>query len=268
MKRTNNYSPADHSFVICAYKESPFLEQCIESLKSQNVRSSVLMATSTPNDHIKTLAGKYGIPLFVNGAEPCIAGDWNFALRCADTGLVTLAHQDDVYLPNYTEVMLSSVNRVSMPLIFASNYGEIRNGNPVFSSRLINVKKIMSFPIWLAPGSEASKHFVLAFGNGICCPTVTYNAAVIKEHPFSVGMSSNLDWEKWMELSKMKGSFVYSRRQLMLHRLHADAETTKLVNSNRRQLEDYEIFKKIWPNPIATVLAWIYSRGERTYRKL
>ena len=55
-----------HTFVICAYKESPFLEECIISLKRQTVPSAIIMITSTPNEYITKLAEKYQIDLFVN----------------------------------------------------------------------------------------------------------------------------------------------------------------------------------------------------------
>ncbi len=58
-----------HTYVICAYKESPFLEECIRSLKAQTVQSEIIMATSTPNDYIRSLADEYEIPLFVNSAR-------------------------------------------------------------------------------------------------------------------------------------------------------------------------------------------------------
>ena len=32
-----------HTFVICAYKESAFLEECIESLEEQTVTSTIIM---------------------------------------------------------------------------------------------------------------------------------------------------------------------------------------------------------------------------------
>lgn len=43
----------NHTFVICAYKESKYLEECIESLEKQIVKSNIIMCTSTPNDYIK-----------------------------------------------------------------------------------------------------------------------------------------------------------------------------------------------------------------------
>ena len=55
-----------HTFAICAYKESSYLEDCIKSVLKQKVKSNILIATSTPNEHIKGLAEKYGLPLYIN----------------------------------------------------------------------------------------------------------------------------------------------------------------------------------------------------------
>lgn len=50
-----------HTFVICAYKESPYLEACIRSLKKQTVASAICLATSTPSDYLKNICEKYDI---------------------------------------------------------------------------------------------------------------------------------------------------------------------------------------------------------------
>ena len=46
----------DHTFVICAYKKSSFLEECIISLKKQKYKSEIIMITSTPNELISEMA--------------------------------------------------------------------------------------------------------------------------------------------------------------------------------------------------------------------
>ena len=89
------YKAEDHTFVICAYKESPYLEDCIRSVLHQNVRGKICLTTSTPNQYIAALAQKYQIPVFANPVSEGIAADWNFAVASAKTWLVTLAHQDD-----------------------------------------------------------------------------------------------------------------------------------------------------------------------------
>ena len=84
-----------HTFAVCAYGESPYLEECVQSLLAQKVRTRILIATSTPNSYIYGIGEKYGIPVHINHGEKGLAGDWNFAYSCATTPLVTLAHQDD-----------------------------------------------------------------------------------------------------------------------------------------------------------------------------
>ena len=94
MSKSNNPT---HTFVVCAYKESPYLEKCIQSVLKQSEKSSVVISTGTPNDYIKEIAKKYELPMYVNTGKTSIADDWNFAVSCVDTDLVTLAHQDDIY---------------------------------------------------------------------------------------------------------------------------------------------------------------------------
>ena len=60
------FTNKDHTFVICAYKESPFLEECINSLLNQTIKSNIIIETSTPNNYIDTYADRYGIKVFIN----------------------------------------------------------------------------------------------------------------------------------------------------------------------------------------------------------
>ena len=86
-----------HTFVICAYKDSPYLEDCIRSLKAQEIKSELILTTSTPSEYIEKLANKYDIEFIVNKDGGNIGKDWNFAYKLAKTDLVTIAHQDDIY---------------------------------------------------------------------------------------------------------------------------------------------------------------------------
>ena len=76
-----------HTFAVCAYKESEYLEECIQSLINHDYKSKIIIATSTPNDYIDSLAKKYDIPVYVNEGEGGITQDWNFALSKVDTKL-------------------------------------------------------------------------------------------------------------------------------------------------------------------------------------
>lgn len=88
------FTANDHTFAICAYKESRYLEDCIVSVMRQKIRGNLLIATSTPNDHIQRLAEKYEISLYIREGKSNIASDWNFAYQQAQTKLVTITHQE------------------------------------------------------------------------------------------------------------------------------------------------------------------------------
>ena len=78
----------EHTFVICAYGDSPFLEACIQSCLNQlsvkSNHSKVVLYTSTPSDQIEILCQRYQIELLVKRGGG-IGIDWNNALSVVDT---------------------------------------------------------------------------------------------------------------------------------------------------------------------------------------
>ena len=46
----------DFTFAICAYKDSPYLEEAVLSAKKQSVPVDIFIATSTPSDYIRNIA--------------------------------------------------------------------------------------------------------------------------------------------------------------------------------------------------------------------
>jgi len=262
------FYPSDHTFVVCAYKYSPWIEDCIQSVLAQTVLHRVLITTSTPSEWLDELAKKYDIPLIVGEHQPGIAADWNFALSQVETALATLCHQDDLLEPTYLQTVLEQLNRAVDPLIFFSNYGEIRDQRALTNTGNLFIKRALLLPVRVLRTlrSRMLKRSILAFGNAICCPSVTYVMDRMVIPVFKPGLKSNLDWEAWEQLSRSKGSFVYSRRILLWHRIHAESETTRTIESQQRTNEDFIVFRKFWPTPFAKILSRIYALSERSNR--
>lgn len=260
------YRGSDHTFLICAYKESPYLETCIKSLLKQTVKSNILISTSTPCTHIFTLARKYKLNVIVNDGKKGIANDWNYGYKRVGTPLVTIAHQDDLYLPNFLEKSLGVINESKKPLIAFTDYGELRNGKRVYKTNLLMVKRVLLFPLQFKVfrASRWVRRRSLAFGSGICCPSVTYVKPNLPDQVFEEGYRSDVDWQAWERLSRLKGDFIYCRYPLMLHRIHEDSETSHIIADNQRGKEDYEMFCRFWPKSVARILASFYSRGEKS----
>lgn len=258
------YTNKDHTFAICAYKDSPYLEDCINSLKKQTIESNIIMITSTPSDYISNIAGKYNIDLYVNKGKAGISGDWNFAYYNAKTALVTIAHQDDIYEEEYTYNIISMANKSKKPIILFTDYGELREGKKVYKNKLLNIKRLMLLPlrIKLFHGSVFIRRRILSFGSPICCPSVTYVKSSLPKQLFKAGFQSDVDWQAWETFSKLKGSFVYINKPLMLHRIHKDSETTRIIGDNNRSKEDLMMYKKFWPDFIARTLEHFYNKGE------
>lgn len=261
-----SYLDKDHTYVLCAYKESDFLEDCVQSLLAQTVKSNVLIATSTPNDHISAIAKKYDIPVYINDGEKGIGGDWNFAYSMAQTQLITIAHQDDIYEPTYTEELLAFINKSKNPIIYFCGYAELRNDIKVYDNTNLKIKKLLLSPLKIRAfwKSKFIRRRVLSLGNSICCPAVTYVADAVGERPFTNDYLSNIDWQQWEMLSKKEGSFVYNKQPLMCHRIHEESTTTEIIGDSKRTLEDYDMFCKFWPKPIAKFIAKIYSKSEKS----
>lgn len=255
-----------HTFAVCAYKESPYLEECIRSLLDQSVKSRIIVVTSTPNDFIKSVAEKYHLPCFVNEGEGGITQDWNFGYACADSKYITIAHQDDVYSRDYLKTALQLLENSRKPLIFFSDYFEVRDGKQVAENRLLKVKRIMLLPFRVPAfrGSCWVRRRVLSLGSPICCPSVTFAADNLPRVVFRNGFRACEDWEAWEMISKLQGDFLYSTKLLMGHRIHEGSETSAIIGDNKRSDEEYKMYCKFWPKWIAKILVKVYASGQKS----
>lgn len=257
----------NHTFAICAYKESEYLEDCIKSLKGQTVKTNIIMATSTPNDYVKNLAEKYNIPLFVRDGKSDIRDDWNFAYNSAKTDWVTIAHQDDEYNKRYVEEMLKKVKQVKNPIAFVTDYIPIKNGK--IGPRDINskIRKFLRTPLKnnKFAGTKFWKKAVLSLGNSICCPAVTYNKAVLGESFFTSELKFNIDWDTFLKIANIPGTFAYVDKPLTYYRVHDGATSKEFIVDHRRIKDDTYMFNKFWPKWITKIIMHFYKKAYDTY---
>ena len=251
----------EHTFVIPCYGDSSFLKECIESLLCQTQESKILLTTATPSEYLKSIAEKYDIQLVENHQKPSIAGDWNFALSSCDTQYCTLAHQDDIYAPEYAKNILAAMRKTPQSLIAFCDYKELKNNSSRFWLVYLIVKRLLLFPFYLKHSWKSIwiKKLILSLGCPICCPSVTYNLNNLNNFQFSSEYTINLDWNAWLELATRKGAFIFVPKALMEHRIADECETAVGLSDNRRQNEDKIIFERLWPKSIASILIALYK---------
>lgn len=252
-----------HTFAVCAYKESPYLRACLLSLKNQSVPARIFIATSTPNDHIRAVAEEFDVPLYISPRESGIGRDWNFAVSCAETDYVTIAHQDDLYQPDYLSRLIAYSQKAKDPLIFFTDYAELRGETANANTRNLNIKRKINALVRpkLFWRSKFMRRRALSVGNAICCPSVCLHMAAFPDFTFDETMGSNLDWDAWSRLAEKTGSFVYIPEVLMMHRIHQDSETTKQLDDGHRFEEDYAIIRRYWPTFIAKRIMKHYAKS-------
>ncbi|MDN5781537.1 MAG: glycosyltransferase family 2 protein [Luteimonas sp.] len=259
------FDPSNHCFVVPAYGESPHLAECLHSLGTQSTKSRALITTSTPNRHIADLAQRHGIQVHVNPQrDGGIGADWNFALAQARSCWVTLAHQDDVYLPGFTDKVFRALSRNPDAVLAFSGYDEIEENMLRPASTLLLIKKIL-LELGFLGRSRASSRFsktnALRFGCAIPCPAVTVKSDGFR---FSTELKVDLDWAAWLELARSPGAFVYIRQSLMQHRVHSESETSSAISTGVRLAEDEALLRSLWPAFIARAILASYRIAYRS----
>ena len=252
----------NHSFAVMAYKDSPYLPDCLDSLKDQTAKGEIYITTSTPSVYIDEMARKYGVKIFTTESGQGIAHDWNFSLSVAKTKYVTLAHQDDLYDKRYTELCIKAAEKFNDTLICFTGYNEIVDNKERNSTVMLTATKLMNLmfmPFKKNIKSRAWKKFSQSFGTAIPCPSVMFNKETLQGFEFSEKYKVSLDWDAWLRMSEMKGRFVYVPKTLSKHRIHKASATTEAIEANLRQQEDFEIYCRIWPKFIASILSKFYA---------
>ncbi|MFM0794454.1 glycosyltransferase [Streptococcus suis] len=251
----------NHTFVICAYGDSKYLEECIHSLKQQTLQSQLILYTSTPSEYIEQICQKNAI-VMRTAQGGGIGKDWNLALSFVTTPYATIAHQDDIYLPDYCEKIMSQMTEET--LIAYSDYQEVKEGVAIPLTSNLKIKQLMLRTMAMFPKWKFWRNRVLAFGNPISCPAVTYNLKKLNDFKFNEAMKVSLDWFAWYQIAQKNGSFTFVDESLMYHRIHEESETTNSIENNIRTKEDYEMYLLFWPKFIAKFLLSYYVKSQET----
>ncbi len=258
-----------HVFAVCAYGDSPYLENCLRSLKGQTVPTHVILCTSTPSPYLEEVADKYQIPLYVRQGESGIGQDWNFAWSKAQGEWVTIAHQDDVYRKNYVESLFLALRKWPDMSLFTSDYVIIKNGRLVIGDRLLWTKRFLRIPLRFPPLNHiaAVKLLPLMFGNPICCPATSYRKGTVGDILVRPDWKFALDWDSLVRLAGKRGRFICWETPLFFYRVHEEATTKACIQDQSRMREEEEMFSRFWPKPLVRLLMGGYRKAYEEYQQ-
>lgn len=253
----------DHSFMLLAYRDSPFLEGCLRTLRAQTLPSRIVVATSTPSPFIERAVRAAGAEIRVNPQRQGIGADWNFALDAAPTRYVTLAHQDDVYDPAFTARTRAAFSGNPDGALCFTGYREIADDGTPRRSKVSVVKGLIGAA---TIGRRARvdgwrRRLFLSFGNPLPCSSVTFDMAGLGGFRFSADYASNLDWDAWWRLHGEGRVFLHCPEPLVGRRHNPLTETAQLIRNGTRRQEDLSMFRRIWPAGLGSLIAALYRTG-------
>lgn len=254
-----------HDLMVCAYKDSPFLAECLASLSAQkNTSSRVVVCTSTPSDYIFRVAGDYGVPVLVSPRPSGIASDWNFALESATSEYVTVCHHDDIYMDDYSSRMVAAMDRSPNVLIGICGNTEHTSLGPRELQLNLRIKRFLlkrAFRSTVIQDTSRVRRRLLSLGNPVCCPGVIFNRSLIPDFRFSSDFKCNLDWDAWDRISTYLGKITYLSDPLVSHRVHEASQTSASIADNTRLREDYQMFRRYWPEPFCRLIMSFYRQS-------
>lgn len=256
-----------HTYVVLAYKESPYLEECVKSVLNQKYKSSVVIATSTPNKYIETIAKKYDIGIHARpekDQKQGAASDFNYALSTSTTTLTTIVNHDEIYNYDYSSEVVNYYETHKDSSIIFTQYYEIKDKETVYKSLNFSIKAFLLLPLNISNKSKFIKRLCLRFGNPIGCPATTFVSGHFSYPVFAPELKASFDYWAWEKLSNEKYAFGYIKKPLMGHRIHSESITTGALQDDIRIKEDIVVFSKFWPKPIAVLLSKFYKLSEKS----
>lgn len=261
-----NYN-TNHTYALCAYKDSPYLEECVRSMVEQTVPTNIILCTSTPSPYIQEIADKYDIPVYVREGKSDIQDDWNFAYDMAPTQYVTIAHQDDIYDKRYIDVFLKHAAKYEDMSMFFCIYTAIKGRTIAKFQKSCMVKRLLCLPVSFTPLADRTwlKKSCLCLGNGISCPMVTYNKNIVGNSPFQSKLKYALDWEMFLKIAEMPGRFVCKWKPYGWYRIHEQATSKEFIVNNKKEQEDIEMFSRFWPTWLVNCIMRFYKKSYSEY---
>ncbi|MBL9076296.1 MAG: glycosyltransferase [Planctomycetes bacterium] len=232
------------TFAIPCRDAGPFLRPLLQSLLAQTQADFSLVlvddgSTDGSADLARAVAGDR-ITVHRNERALGIGANWNRCVELAATPFVCLAHQDDVYAPDYLRRMLAALHERPDAGLAHCRATAIDAAGAPFESPAERFKD----HFWHhRPGVDRAAHYERLWrGNFVCCPSVLYRTEALRRvGPFRADLRFALDWEQWFRFLRAGFGIVDVDAELLHYRRHAAAASRSATADRTRFLEELQV---------------------------
>ena len=232
------------TFAIPCRNAGSHLRPLLESLLAQTRQDfEILLVDDASEDDSVELARAVAGPriaLHRNERPLGIGANWNRAAALVRTPLFCLAHQDDVYRPEYLAVMTAALAAKPEAAAAHCRAFTLDEGGREFVSASERYKD----RFWKRGGfhDHAALYASLLAGNWIIAPSVLFRTAAVRElGGFAERLRFVLDWEYWLRMLRSGHGLIGVAKRLVGYRRHAASATAVEERSLNRYREEHEI---------------------------
>lgn len=234
------------TFAVPCRDGERYLPELLQSLLAQTLPSRLVLVDDASRDESVALARRIvGDALrVVRNAEPLgIPGNWNRAVELADTEFVCLAHQDDVYAPEFGAALVQALHAVPQAAAAHCRAQAIdAAGQPL---QALPERYKARFWRHLPPTEAPAAGFRRLFaGNYVNCASLVYRkAAFAAVGSFDTHFRFAPDWE-WLLRAQAKGwQLAAVSAPLVGYRRHGGQATRQAAKSLERYREEHAILE-------------------------
>jgi len=226
---------------IPAYNGARFLREAITSILGQTWRElTVTCIDDASADDSAAVADSMGVRVVRNPSRIGLAANWNRALDLCETEFLVIAHQDDVYAPQFIERMIATLDR--HPRAFAAHCKstaidedgrEIEDPAALFKERF-----------WPRGEKEVETELTtLRRGNYVIAPAVMLRMPAAGR--FNEAYEFVTDWDYWLRGLLDGKTMIGLNERLVSFRRHAATATLASERSMRRYEEELQLLREL-----------------------
>ncbi|MEZ5987634.1 MAG: glycosyltransferase [Planctomycetota bacterium] len=227
------------TILIPCWNAGDHLEPLLRSLLAQRRAPAALVLVDDGSDdgspaRARAVAGDR-VRVVEGGERRGLSGNWNRALALADTELLALAHQDDVYDEDWLGVMEDALDAAPEAGFAHCRARAIDDDGRAVDSPVEGYKRRFFADIDHADLGALYRR--LYAGNFVCCPSIVYRTALFgRVGPFDDGLRFTADWDLAFRTLLAGVPFVAVDRVLLGYRRHRTSATA----AQRHSLNRYE----------------------------
>lgn len=216
--------------VIPLFHGARFVGETIGSLLAQTWPDFRLLCIDDASDDdsaaVARTAGGERITVLQNPARLGLGANWNRALETADTEYLLIAHQDDIYEPDYLATMVRLLDEHPRALAAHSRATTVDENGRLIPDPAGAFKDTFWSPAEPQEREPAEELAVLQRGNYVIAPSVLLRMSTVKQlGPFDARYGFVTDWEYWMRASLAGFTLVGTHARLVRFRRHAQTAT-------------------------------------------